>query len=396
MKLLSRKISNKDASGDLLVVPELTADIWHLYNLISPGDVVTMSTVRKVKSEGTTGTVRSTKQRLRLSVKVKEQAVYDASTSTLRISGQNVAESSFVKMGAYHTFTLGLNDSIKLSKDRWDHVHLERIRASTDVGTNASLAAVVMQQDGLGHVCLITEHMTVTKAKVQTNIPKKRSDRAWSGAAQEKQVTKFYRKLYDAVAENVDFEVVKCLLVGGPGFVAGDWVTWVWEEAKRKENKNILDNKDRFCVVKASSGHKHAIDEVLADPNIANLISDTKVARDVKVLEKFLRMLDDEPSKAWYGFKHVRYAAAQGAVDTLLITDDVIRCAETLDRRAYVKLVEEVQQQGGMVSTFSGMHLSGKRLQQVCGIAAVLRFPMEEPERLEDMDVEDEVRIECG
>ena len=93
MKLLSRKISAKDGGGELHVVPELNSDVWHLFNLLESSDQITMSTVRKVKSEGSTGTVRSTKQRLRLTIKMKGKPTYDATTSTLRISGTNVAES---------------------------------------------------------------------------------------------------------------------------------------------------------------------------------------------------------------------------------------------------------------------------------------------------------------
>ena len=80
-----------------------------------------------------------------------------------------------------------------------------------------------------------------------------------------------------------------------------------------------------------------------------------------------MRLLDTDADRAWYGSKHVKYASEQGAVDTLLITDDVIRCAETKERMELVRMVEDVKEQGGNVSVFSGMHLSGKRLQQVCG-----------------------------
>ncbi|GMI12287.1 hypothetical protein TrRE_jg8597, partial [Triparma retinervis] len=285
MKLLSRKISAKDGGGELHVVPELNSDVWHLFNLLESSDQITMSTVRKVKSEGSTGTVRSTKQRLRLTIKMKGKPTYDATTSTLRISGTNVAESSFVKMGAFHTFTLGLNDAIKISKSCWDYVHLERIKSACDFSKSASLAAVVLQQDGLAHVCLITEHMTVTKAKVETSIPKKRSDKAWGTRNQEKQVGKFYRKLYEALVAHVDFKYVQCVLVGGPGFAPGDWMGWVWDEARRCENRSLLEHRDRFVTVRASSGHKHAVDEIINDPAVRGKITETKASRDVAVLD---------------------------------------------------------------------------------------------------------------
>jgi len=42
-----------------------------------------------------------------------------------------------------------------------------------DVTQHADLAAIVMQE-GLAHICLITSSMTLVRAKIETNIPRKR------------------------------------------------------------------------------------------------------------------------------------------------------------------------------------------------------------------------------
>ena len=42
-----------------------------------------------------------------------------------------------------------------------------------DPTKHADLAAVVMQE-GLAHLCLITSNMTLVRAKIETNIPRKR------------------------------------------------------------------------------------------------------------------------------------------------------------------------------------------------------------------------------
>ncbi|KDD71583.1 hypothetical protein H632_c4750p0, partial [Helicosporidium sp. ATCC 50920] len=47
-------------------------------------------------------------------------------------------------------------------------------------------------------------------------------------------------------------------------------------------------------------------------------------------------------------------------------------------------LAEEVRAQGGEVLVFSSLHASGRQLDALTGIAAVLKFPMPE---LEDMDI---------
>lgn len=73
---------------------------------------------------------------------------------------------------------------------------------------------------------------------------------------------------------------------------------------------------------------------------------------------------------------------------TLLISDKLFRVADVPRRAAYVKLVEEVKQGGGTVHVFSSMHVSGEQLNQLTGIAAVLRFPLPELEDEEDLDTD--------
>lgn len=49
--------------------------------------------------------------------------------------------------------------------------------------------------------------------------------------------------------------------------------------------------------------------------------------------------------------------------------------------------MDSVRESGGDVRIFSSMHISGEQLEQLTGIAAILRFPMPE---LEDEDSETE------
>lgn len=76
-------------------------------------------------------------------------------------------------MGAYHTLDLELNRKFSLKKSEWDSVSLERVDIACDPTKSADVAAVIMQE-GLAHVCLITSCMTIIRAKLDVNIPRKR------------------------------------------------------------------------------------------------------------------------------------------------------------------------------------------------------------------------------
>ena len=56
-------------------------------------------------------------------------------------------------------------------------------------------------------------------------------------------------------------------------------------------------------------------------------------------------------------------------------------------RRAYAALVDSVREGGGAAHVFSGAHVSGEQLDQLSGIAAVLRFPLPD---LEDAELDPE------
>lgn len=64
---------------------------------------------------------------------------------------------------------------------------------------------------------------------------------------------------------------------------------------------------------------------MLTDSALVSRISDTKAAAEVKILETFYTMLQTDPSRAFYGQKHVQAACEAQAIETLLISDKLFR-----------------------------------------------------------------------
>lgn len=113
------------------------------------------------------------------------------------------------------------------------------------------------------------------------------------------------------------------------------------------------------------------------------------------LLDRFFKMLEDNPLRAWYGEAHVFKAAERGAIGKLLISDEIFRCVQAIfdfvtthvraplasvltlnsvavivvlcsspsvvRRKLFVKLVEDVKAYGGETLIFSSMHESGQR-----------------------------------
>ncbi|GBM75288.1 Protein pelota [Araneus ventricosus] len=201
---------------------------------------------------------------------------------------------------------------------------------------------------------------------------------------------RFFDSVYQAVNRHINFDIVKCVLIASPGFVKDQFFEYMIQQAIKTDNKTILENKGLFVLVHASSGFKHSLKEVLSDPAISSKLADTKAAGEVKCLEQFYNMLMNEPNKAFYGPRHVLKANEAQAIDTLLISDKLFRCNDVAKRKMFVGLVDSVRENGGEVKLFSSLHPSGEQLDQLSGLAAILRFPMEELDEEENDSSGDE------
>jgi protein pelota len=104
-----------------------------------------------------------------------------------------------------------------------------------------------------------------------------------------------------------------------------DFVRHLFQVAVQRDLKAIMENKGKSIVAHSSSGHKHALREVLSDPTVASKISETKAFNDVRALSAFLEMLNLNPDRAFYGYGHVKRANDEKAIETLLVTDDLFR-----------------------------------------------------------------------
>uniref|UniRef100_A0A674P927 Protein pelota homolog n=1 Tax=Takifugu rubripes TaxID=31033 RepID=A0A674P927_TAKRU len=377
MKLLHKDIE-KDNAGQVTLIPEEAEDMWHSYNLLQVGDSLRASTIRKVQTESSTGSVGSSRVRTTLTLCV-ETVDFDSQACQLRVKGTNIEENQYVKMGAYHTIELELNRKFTLAKKSWDSILLDRIDQACDPTQKADVAAVVMQE-GLANVMLVTPAMTLLRAKVEVTIPRKRRG---SCTQHDKALDRFYEAVMQAILRHINFDVIKCILVGSPGFVKDQFISYLFKEAVRQDNKVLLENRPKFMMVHSSSGHKYSLKEILSDPAVTSRLSDTKAAGEVKALEDFYKMLQHEPDRALYGTTY-----------WICIHASLLFCAarhqDVPTRSRYVRLVDNVRDNGGNVRIFSSLHVSGEQLTQLSGVAAILRFPIPDLSEPEDLSSSDE------
>ena len=195
----------------------------------------------------------------------------------------------------------------------------------------------------------------------------------------------------DTLLRQLDLTENKPILLASPGFTAQAFLKHLLETATRTSNKALLAQKSNFVVAHSASGYLHSLNEVLQTPEVLARLKDTKYARETKLMNDFMDLLYKDDGKAAYGPREVEQAVEKGAVGrgggTLLISDSLFRAQDVAVRRRWVGLVDRVREkEGGEVRVLSSTHESGKQLEGLGGIAAILTFPLE----YVDEDGEDE------
>jgi len=378
MKLLNKGF-DKDMGGTATLIAEESEDLWHLYNLVTKGDTVKASTIRKIQKEGSTGSVQTETKKITLTIEVKS-IEYDAAGDCIRFSGKNCEENQWVKMGAHHTLDIELNNKLTLGKECWDFMYLQSLDAATDVHKTSEVAVVLIEA-GTANFHLLTAVLAKDVHRVSVALPRKRV----TTTGYDKAVIRFFEQVYMGIKDHVNLDLVKCVVVAGPGFVKDDFLTWMQQKATQAGDTQILQKKASFVTAHASCVHKQALKELLANEQVQKSIANTKAAEHLKALEDFYQMVKSEPDRVCYGPKQVKEAVAQCAIATLMVADSLFRNANLQTRKQYVEMTESVKDAGATVHVFSEQHVSGQQLAQLSGIAGILRFPMPE---IDDIDSE--------
>lgn len=307
---------------------------------------------------------------------------FDPQAGQLHVSGRVAEENKHVKLGSFHTLDLELQRNFTLEKaEGWDSVALDTLKQAISQEAKAELWALVMQE-GLANICLITEYQTILRQRVEVNLPKKRA----GSTDHDKQLDKFFQTTLDSLLRQVDLANPKPLLIASPGFTASSFQSYIKAQAASGANKQLQQFLSKIIIAHSASAHLHSLNEVLSSPAVTSKLSDTKFARETQLMDRFFELIRKDDAKAWYGPRECTAAVEKGAVGkgggVLLISNALFRSQEIKTRQRWVKLVDEVKEIGGEVRVLSSMHESGKRLDGLGGIAAILTYP------IEDLDAE--------
>ncbi|KAH8740770.1 pelota/Dom34 [Cryptosporidium ryanae] len=373
MLLLKSKISGS-GFGYVKLRIESDEDNWELYNLILPGDSVKSITQRKTYKEHTSGKVTAKVHRILMTIIVK--SVEYEGVNSIRISGFNAVDNEYVKLGQHHTIELKKGSEFILYKRNWDWLMRNRLDECTKkkVGAGEDIL-VLLIGNGISNMFLVSPQRTSKLFGITQNIPRSNIGNAFKESR---------RKFFDNITKNlllhINVDDVDNIILGGPGFYKEDYLKHLTQVSSinNKDISHLVNNKKHvFMLAKTSSVYQSSIDEILLNHDFYEKLKDTKAYVQTKLIEKLQYYLSTDSNNVCYGIQNIETALENSAIETLLLSDRLLRTDNFSLRKKISQITESNNNMGGKTSIFSSTHNSGKALDNLTGIAAILRFPLE-------------------
>ena len=159
---------------------------------------------------------------------------------------------------------------------------------------------------------------------------------------------------------------VKHIILASPVF-------WKEELMKNLKDQSI---KKKIVLATCSSVTSNAIVEVLKRPEVKEVLRKMRTSKEIKLVEDLLEAIAKNTPNT-YGLKQVEAAAQAGAVKTLLLTDTFIQKMREKEKyESLDKIMTLIDDTKGEIHIISHEHESGKKLEGLGGIAAILRYAL--------------------
>jgi protein pelota len=344
--------------GFIKVVPDSPDDLWHLYNVIYTGDEVYAYSSRAIKSD-TEGARPKSGERFSAFMGVKVISVgWDKFLGKLRVHGTICHAPDIVPTGAHHTISVALNQPVTIVKKEWPKHLLDRIIKASE--SEKPLLIISIDDEGFA-IAETKQYGVEIRVEERMRLPGKHE------ADKRVEATKAYFKRALNSLSQLWVHNHSLIVVIGVGFVKGDFVSYLSEEAKEM-SKSIVDVKS------VNNGGTSGIYEALRSGLLLKASHQLRIADETETMEEVMKRLGKGEGTVTYGLDAVENAIMMGAVEKLVVADTTLRDAEETKRLKLEELMHQVEKRNASVTVVSTEHEAGAKLIALGGIAALLRF----------------------
>lgn len=307
-------------------------DLWHLKSEIEPGDTV-VGRSRRTKKNG--------EEKKSLSVKIEVEKM-DYQDTRLRLTGEMRGEYEGVDIG-YHSLNVEVGTELRiysLSERRFNS--LDGVSK-----TSGSIVGFCIVSADRADFFKVRDSGVEKRFSIENNRSGKMYDETGGGSDFRGRTRSKIEKMMD---QNVD-----AMVVAGPGFEKND----IAEDIERDSAECPVYIQD------TSVTGKRGLHECFNRGVFERVEEDSRIDSESQAVNRFLEKLKTG-EKVTYGLQEVSNAVEMGAAKELILTVEA--------KRSNPELVSNADNTGAEITTVHTDHEPGKRIENLGGAAAVLRY----------------------
>ncbi len=357
-------IKKKDLKkGIIQLIPENADDIYLLSLIIKPEDIVYAKTTRRIRrtSQDSVRPDEGRRETFTLGIKVEKVELIGMSEA-IRIQGIIVeGPEDKIDLYSHHTLTIVPREQITIQKEKWEKNDLERLEEAVQASKKAPLIIMALDSDE-ATIALVNNYSTRYVSNFSPSLTRKSS----SVNEYEEDIKQFWSYLTNYLLQLKKEYEPDLIVIAGPGFWKNDFIEYAIKRAP--ELKPIIMD------VSASTGSKTGITEVLSRGLPAKVAEERRASYESELVKEVLKRLGKNLGTIAYGWEEVEKAATYGAVEHLLVLDRLFMDPTT--REKVEKIIKLVKNSGGKITIMSSLHDTGKTIEGLTGIIALLRFSL--------------------
>lgn len=356
MKIIEKNLHK----GYIKLVPDSVDDFWHLYNVINKGDEVYAYSSRAIKTDQEYSRPKSG-ERFSAFMGVKVEGVsWDKFLGKLRVHGTICQAPEVIPPGAHHTLSISLQQPLTIVKEDWPKHAVERLNRASE--NEKPILIISIDDEGFA-IAETKQYGVEIRIEERTKLPGKLEADKRTAATKE-YFSRALKSLQQLWLQNRS-----PIVVVGVGFIKSDFVDYLSEENKLMAQA-IADVKS------VNNGGTAGIYESLRSGVLLRAARQLRVVEETEIIEEIMKRLGKAENTVSYGLEGVSNALQMGAVETLIVSDTLLREGNDTHRRQLEQLMHEAEKRKGKIVVVSAEHEAGFKLTGLGGIAAILRFPL--------------------
>lgn len=356
------KIVSRKRSRNLVVVQvENLDDLWSLYNLIATGDRVEGKTSRRIVVTDREDE-KGERRMVFLAIEV-EQVEFHEFSNRLRVKGKILeGPEDLVTLHTYHTFNVEEGTTVGIIKETWTP-YAYKLLEDAERRKTIQKVLVVAIDAGDAVFAEIGDYYQKTSLTLSETIPGKRFGNV-------KDSTNARNAFFAEVLKNIERAIAAThytkVVIAGPGFTREHFM-----EHCLTKNPSL---KPLLATEATSSATPSGIRELVKKQSLQALLKDSRIVEESKLVEEFFTRLGKDTKDIAYGYEEIKKAADIGAVEDLLVSDEMMRRVHAEKNPEMLSLLKDIEASKGRINILSTLHDAGEQLRGIGGLAALLRF----------------------